>query len=134
MPTLQLHVSPLPTPARCQQLAVALTELTATLLGKRAVVTAVTITGLPAAQWFVGATPVDQPTAMLDITITQGTNTGAEKAAFVAAAFAELQHQLAYRAALHETSYVTVWEVPATDWGYGGLTQAGRQLALRSAA
>lgn len=133
MPTLQLKVSPPQTPERCQQLAAALTQLTAHTLGKRADVTAVTITELPATQWFVGGQQVSQPTAMLDIAITQGTNTAAQKAAFIAAVFAELQHQLAPTSALHEASYVTVREVPGSDWGYGGVTQAGRKLALRSA-
>ena len=129
MPTLQLKVSPSQTPERCQQLAASLTKLTAKLLGKRAEVTAVTIDLLPATHWFVGGAPVDRPTAMLDIAITQGTNTVEEKTAFVAAVFAELQHLLADAGQLHDASYVTVREVPATDWGYGGMTQAGRKLA-----
>lgn len=129
MPTLQLTVSPSQTPERCQQLATALTELTAQLLGKRAGVTAVTIHSLPGTHWFVGGDPVGKPAAMLDIAITQGTNTAVEKAAFVAAVFAELQQQLTQGVDLHEASYITVREVPATDWGYGGVTQAGRKLA-----
>lgn len=129
MPTLQLQVSPRQTPERCQLLAASLTQLTAQWLGKRAEVTAVTISHLPPTDWFVGGRPVDRPTAMLDIAITQGTNTVAEKAAFIAAVFAELQRQLAQGAGLHDASYVTVREVPATDWGYGGMTQAGRKLA-----
>lgn len=135
MPTLQLKVSPPPTPERCHQLATALTQITAQRLGKRAGVTAVTIDLLPAAKWFVGGAPVDGPTAMLDIAITQGTNTAAEKAAFIAAVFAELQTQLADAGPLHEASYVTVREVPATDWGYGGVTQGGRKgLNTRAAS
>lgn len=129
MPTLQLQVSPPPTPERCQRLAASLTQLTAQLLGKRAEVTAVTINHLPAAHWFVDGRPVDGPTAMLDIAITQGTNTVEEKTAFLAAVFAELQRQLADAGQLHDASYVTVREVPATDWGYGGMTQAARKLA-----
>ncbi len=133
MPTLQLLVSPPQNPYRYQQLATALTQLTAQTLGKRADVTAVTIKALPATRWFVGGQQVSQPTAMLDITVTQDTNTAEQKAAFIATVFAELQHQLAPASALHATSYVTVREVPASDWGYGGVTQAGRKLALRSA-
>ena len=130
MPTLQLKVSPPQTPERCQKLATALTQLTAQLLGKRAAVTAVTILHLPATHWFVGGTLVDRPTAMLDIAVTHGTNTAVEKAMFVAAAFAELQQQLADSGQLHNASYVTVRQVPATDWGYGGVTQAGRKSAV----
>jgi 4-oxalocrotonate tautomerase len=129
MPTLQLKVSPLQNPPRYQSLARALTELSTQLLGKRQEVTAVMIEDLPAAQWYVGAREVPGPTACLEISITQGSNTAQEKAAFIAAAFVELQTQLGAGKALEPASYVIVREVPATDWGYGGQTQAARKLA-----
>lgn len=129
MPTLQLKVSPLQNPSRYRTLAAELTRLTAEHLGKRAEVTAVMIEDLPAACWYVGGTDVQRPTAFLEISITQGTNTAQQKAAFIAAAFAELQEQLGAGAPLTEASYVIVRELPAGDWGYGGLTQAARQAA-----
>ncbi|MDD2926653.1 tautomerase family protein, partial [Rhodoferax sp.] len=91
MPTLLLKVSPPQTPARHQALAQALTELTARHLGKRPEVTAVLIDALPAAQWHVGGRSVAGPTAFLEISVTQGTNTAQQKADFIAAAFEELQ-------------------------------------------
>ena len=130
MPTLQLKVSPLQNPRRYRTLACALTDLTADLLGKREEVTAVMIEDLPAARWYVGGQDVRGPTACLEISITQGSNTAQEKAAFIAAAFAELQTQLGAGQPLEPASYVIVREVPATDWGYGGLTQAARKLAV----
>lgn len=133
MPTLNLKVSPLQNPDRYQALAHALTAITATHLGKRAEVTAVMIDDLPSARWYVGGREPG-PTAMLEISVTQGTNTAQEKAAFIEAAFAELQRQLAHGARLEEASYVIVREVPATDWGYGGQTQRARQLARERAA
>ena len=129
MPTLQLKISPLQNPSRCQSLARALTELSAQLLGKRQEVTAVMMEDLPATRWHVGGREVQGPTACLEISITQGTNTAQEKAAFIAAAFAELQTQLGAGQALEPASYVIVREVPATDWGYGGQTQAARKRA-----
>ena len=135
MPTLQLKVSPLQTPERCQALASALTALTAQLLGKRPEVTAVVIEDLPAVRWYVGGRSVPGPAALLEISITQGTNTAAEKAAFIAAAFAELQRQLGHGAGSFENaSYVVVRETPAADWGYCGQTQAARKLASLSPA
>jgi 4-oxalocrotonate tautomerase len=128
MPILQLKISPMQNLARYQSLAHALTELTAQLLGKRRDVTAVTIEDLPATRWHVGGREVQGPTACLEINITQGTNTAQEKAAFIDAAFAELQTQLGAGQALESASYVIVREVPATDWGYGGQTQAARKL------
>ena len=129
MPTLQLKVSPLQNPSRYRTLATALTRLTAEYLHKRAEVTAVMIDDLPAARWYVGGADVQRPTAFLEISITQGTNTAQQKAAFIAAAFAELQEQLRAGQPLAEASYVIVRELPAGDWGYGGLTQAARQAA-----
>lgn len=129
MPTLTLKVAPLQTPARERQLAQALTTLTAQLLGKRREVTAVIIESLPAGHWYVGGDAVQRPTALLEISITAGTNTPEEKAAFVSAAFAELQRQLGEGGPLEEASYVVVRELPATDWGYGGQTQKARQTA-----
>ena len=129
MPTLNLKVAPLQNPERYLQLARALTAITAEILGKRPEVTAVIIDDLPAAQWFVAGRDVQRPTAMLEISITQGTNTSAEKSAFVTAAFDELRRQLAHGGALEEASYVIVREVPATDWGYGGQTQAARKAS-----
>jgi 4-oxalocrotonate tautomerase len=119
--------------SRYQSLARALTELTAQLLGKRPDVTAVIIEDLSAAQWYVGGGEVQRPTVCLEISITQGTNTAQEKAAFIAAAFAELQTQLGKGQPLEPASYVIVREVPATDWGYGGQTQEARKPERASA-
>lgn len=129
MPTLTLKLSPPTQPARAQSLAAALTALTSDVLGKRSEVTAVLIESLPAAQWFVGAAPVTRPTALLTVEVTAGTNSVEQKARFVAAAFAELQRQLAPDGALEAASYVQVRELPATDWGYGGRTQDQRRRA-----
>ena len=131
MPTLVLKVTRLHNPDRYHTLARALTDLTVELLGKKREVTAVVIENLPAAQWHIGGEPVALPTALLEISITEGTNTDGEKAAFIAAAFAELQRQLAPGAALANASYVIVRELPAQDWGYAGTTQlARRQQAM----
>jgi 4-oxalocrotonate tautomerase len=133
MPILTLKIAPLQNPERYQQLARALTRITAEVLGKRPEVTAVTIHDLAAAQWFVGGRDVQRPTAHLEIAITQGTNTPAQKAAFVQQAFAELSRQLAPGGELEPASYVVVREVPAGDWGYGGRTQRERQLEREAA-
>ncbi len=124
MPTLQLKLTPvLPAPAQAA-LAAELTQLTALVLGKRPEVTAVLMELVP--QWFIGGAPVAQATAWLTISITAGTNTAAQKAAFITEAHALLQRHLG---PLAPASYVIVHELPATDWGYGGQTQAARQAA-----
>jgi 4-oxalocrotonate tautomerase len=127
MPTLQLKISPLQNPERYRALAGALSRLTALHLGKRPEVTAVMIDDVPAARWHVGGSGVLSPTAFLEISITAGTNTAQEKAAFMAAAFEELQNQLGAGQPLEPASYVIVRELPASDWGYGGITQLARR-------
>lgn len=127
MPTLVLKIAPLQNPERYRQLADALTDLTVHWLGKRREVTAVVIDDLPAARWHVGGAPLERPAALLEISITQGTNTPVEKAAFIEAAFAELQRQLGAGGRLEPASYVVVRELPAQDWGYAGITQLARQ-------
>ena len=129
MPTLHLKVSPLQNPPRYRALAEELTKLTATLLGKNAQLTAVTIADLPAAQWFIGGREVGAPTAFLEVSVTAGTNTPEEKAAFIAAAYRELGRQLAPGGELAPASYVVVRELPASDWGYDGITQAARRVS-----
>lgn len=128
MPTLNLKIAPLQNPERYQALAAELTNLTARILGKRLEVTAVLIDDLPRARWYVGGSAVRGATAQLEIAITAGTNTETEKARFIDAAYRELQRQLSPDAGFEVASYVTVREVAATDWGYGGQTQRARQL------
>jgi 4-oxalocrotonate tautomerase len=127
MPTLQLQISPPQTASRYRALADALTQITHTQLGKRSEVTAVVIDELPTTRWYVGGHPVQCPTALLEISITQGTNSIEQKSAFIATAFAELERQLGNEKGLEPASYVIVREVPATDWGYHGHTQASRR-------
>jgi 4-oxalocrotonate tautomerase len=129
MPTLTLKVSP-PQPAdRHHALAAALTRITAETLGKRAEVTAVMIEDVAAQRWHIGGRALQQPSAFLAIDITAGTNSAEQKASFIATAHAELQRQLGGDAGLAPASYVIVHELPASDWGYGGVTQRERALA-----
>jgi 4-oxalocrotonate tautomerase len=129
MPTLTLKISPAQTLDRHQALAAALTQLTAQYLGKRAEVTAVMIDDMPRQRWYVAGRAVEGATVFLEISITAGTNTPQEKADFIEATFAELQRQIGAGQPLEPASYVIVRELPASDWGYGGLTQKARQLA-----
>lgn len=128
MPTLQLKLFP-PVRAEIQAaLAQELTTLAAERLGKREAVTALMVEPLAAPHWFIGGQPAPGPTAWLEISITAGTNTAAQKAAFIEGANAALRRHLAPVGTLEEASYVIVRELPAADWGYGGRTQAARRL------
>jgi 4-oxalocrotonate tautomerase len=128
MPTLNLSISPMQNAERYAALGAALTRITAQVLRKKPEVTVVMIQDMPAARYSVGGLACIQPVACLEISITAGTNTEDEKAQFIRAAYAELQRQLGTaNQSLALPSYVVVRELPATDWGYGGVTQAERR-------
>jgi 4-oxalocrotonate tautomerase len=132
MPTLVLRHRGAPTPADFAALAQQLTEITVRTLAKRGEVTAVLIDAAPTPHWFIGGEVPEQPTAWLEISVTTGTNTAAQKQVFIAEAHAALVAHLGAGAALAEASYVIVRELPASDWGYDGRTQAARQSARQS--
>jgi 4-oxalocrotonate tautomerase len=134
MPTLNLSISPMQNAERYAALGAALTRITAQVLRKKPEVTVVIIHDLPAARYCVGGLACTQPVACLEISITAGTNTEDEKAQFIHAVYAELQHQLGTaNQSLAMPSYVVVRELPATDWGYGGVTQAARRVTGKRA-
>jgi 4-oxalocrotonate tautomerase len=113
-------------------LAQALTTLSAEVLHKQADVTAVVFQRSAPQSWWVGAQQVHQPVYFLEIRITQGTNSVAEKEAFIAQAHDLLCQHLNDGRALPQANYVCVQELPATDWGYAGRTQeARRQMRQR---
>lgn len=133
MPTLHVQLSRELSAEQHALLAQRLTALTAEVLGNRPEVTAVLIDVLPQGQWFIGGVACEsrgRATARLSIDITQGTNTAAQKAAFVEQGWQVLEQALG---PLAEASYVIVRELPAGDWGYGGQTQAARRVASQAA-
>jgi 4-oxalocrotonate tautomerase len=127
MPVLQLKVAPLQNHQHYARLANALTQITERVLRKDAALTVVVIEDLPQARWFVSGQAVTQAAALLEISVTQGTNTAAEKAQWVAETFAELAKQLGLGAGLAAVNYCIVREIAAPDWGYDGQTQAQRR-------
>jgi 4-oxalocrotonate tautomerase len=128
MPTLTLRLSPpLEDTQGLQALASVLTEITCRTLGKRHEVAAVVIETVRTENWFVGAAPPQRPTAMLELTITAGTNTVPQKSCFLREAFDAIERALAPGRGLEPASYVRVHELPGTDWGYAGLTQEQRR-------
>ena len=129
MPILTLKLSAHAQIKYAQALSLALTQLSAQVLHKRADVTSVVFERVAANDWWIGGQTHQHILVQLDIRITQGTNTEAEKEAFISQAFALLPEHLAAGQAMHATCYISVQELPATDWGYGGLTQQQRRAA-----
>lgn len=132
MPILTLKLSANAHLKNRNALAQALTALSTQVLHKREEVTSVVFQKVEAGDWWVGGTTTEQVLVQLDIRVTQDTNSEAEKAMFISQAFALLSEQLAHGQHMHPTSYISVQALPATDWGYGGLTQQQRRVAQLS--
>ena len=112
-----------------EAVAKAANKLSADILHKSRLITAVTVEEVAPENWFVGDKSLaqhGQASFWLDVRIVDGTNTREEKAEFLAATFATMQDLLG---PLHHESYVHVNEVRGDAYGYGGLTQNERYFA-----
>lgn len=110
-----------------------ITDLMSHGLGKKASVTLVNVVPTDARLWSVGGISCvqDAPVAYLEAFITEGTNTPDEQAFFVQEAHRVLTEIIPN---LASPAYVLVREVPATSWGYDGVTQEGRRSAFVASA
>lgn len=123
MPFVRLTVTPAPTPEAARRLAEGATRLMAEILGKKVELTSVLVEAPGVAAWTIGA--ATQPRAAhLEALVTEGTNNEEEKRTFLRRAMELLNAELA---PLPEATYVVVRDIPAGDWGYGGLSQADRR-------
>ena len=126
MPHIVLHLSGESDATRTRKTVDAVVRLTQSVLGKNLPVIAVAVQHIPADQWFIGGetlASLGRSAFQLDISITDETNTKAEKARYlrdVHAAMAALMPDL------HEVSFVHVIDARAAAYGYGGLTQEHR--------
>ena len=120
------YVTPEPRPDLPEQIATLATRLAVDHLGKRPEVTAVLVEPAAPGSWFVAGqnpTQLGLSAFWLTITITAGTNVKAETAAFIRAAFDDMQDLLG---PVREESYVLVQAVDGDAYGYGGRTQNAR--------
>ncbi|HYC01851.1 MAG TPA: 4-oxalocrotonate tautomerase [Azospirillaceae bacterium] len=114
---------------RQDEIAEAALEASTAILGKRRELTAVVLSRVAPADWYVAGKSLAAhglSSFQLDIKVVDGTNTKDEKARFIEAMFRRMGELLG---ALHEESYVYVEEVFADAYGYGGLTQERRYIA-----
>lgn len=126
MPILNVKVSAEKSPEMTRRIADTLLELTVRILKKKREITSIAIDYVHPDDWIVGGTPLSalgQSSVYLDIKITDETNSKAEKAEFIAAAFSAFGQLLGN---LHEESYIYVQDVRAAAYGYGGKTQEYR--------
>ncbi|MDM0011280.1 4-oxalocrotonate tautomerase [Variovorax sp. J22P168] len=126
MPHIVIHLSGEPDARLTRRVVDKVAELTQRILDKRLPVIATTVQYIAADSWFIGGSSLAElgrSAFHLDISITDETNTKAEKARYLRelhAAMAEI------RGDLHEVSYVHLIDARAAAYGYGGLTQEFR--------
>lgn len=127
MPYCRVRIAGKATPALSQKVGALLTHLAVTKLKKVATVAAIDVQFTDPANWYVGGhslAQLHQTSFFVAINVTAGTNTPAEKAAFIDAAYAGLAQLLPNASTI---SYVAVQDIAGNDWGYGGATQAARK-------
>jgi 4-oxalocrotonate tautomerase len=132
MPILNVKISAKKSPELSADIAAILLELTSRILHKDPAVTAIAIDYVDPDDWIVGGASLaaqGKSSVYFDIKITDETNTKAEKAEYIRAAFDAFAKLLGN---LHEESYIYVQDVRAAAYGYGGQTQEWRYQAAVS--
>jgi len=126
MPILNVKVSAVKSKEMTRNIANILLDLTTRILHKDPNLTSIAIDYVDPEDWIVGGKSLAEQgksSVYFDIRITDETNTKAEKAAYIRAAFAAFDALLCN---LHEESYIHVQDVRAAAYGYGGKTQEWR--------
>ena len=114
MPFVRITVSgPALSPKQVRLLHIEITQLMASVLGKRADLTSVLVEQPATADWAIGGTPV-RIAVHLEATITAGTNSPEQKARFIEKAMGLLTSVLGSE--LNPATYIVVNEVPANAW------------------
>ncbi|MDP9898428.1 tautomerase family protein [Variovorax ginsengisoli] len=126
MPHIALLLSGPADPLLTRRAVDTLAALTQATLGKQPQVIAVTVQYIPDDAWFVGGqslATLGLHAFNLEISVTDETNTKAEKARFLREVHAAMAQM---HGPLHEVSYVHVVDARAAAYGYGGKTQEHR--------
>jgi 4-oxalocrotonate tautomerase len=126
MPILNVKISGTRSAETSRAVASHLMEITTRILHKKAEDTAIAISFVPHEDWYIAGEPLStsgRNSFYFDIRVTDETNTKAEKAAYIRAAFEGFARILGD---LHAHSYVHVQDARAATYGYGGQTQEYR--------
>jgi 4-oxalocrotonate tautomerase len=126
MPILNVKVGARKSKETTQNISAVLLDLTSRILGKKPEVTSIAIDYVDPEDWIVGGRSLAEQgksSIYFDIKITDETNTKAEKAEYIRAAFQAFERMFGN---LHHESYIYVQDVRAASYGYGGMTQEYR--------
>ncbi|MFP3447657.1 tautomerase family protein [Pseudomonas sp. SIMBA_067] len=123
MPGLTLNISGEPDSELIRSIVPKLTALTCEVLDKRPEQTMVMLQFLPHEHWFIDSRSLAEQgrnSFRLEVTITDETNTKAQKARFQHDAFELLAQEIGN---VHPHSNIHVIDCRASAYGYGGLSQ-----------
>jgi 4-oxalocrotonate tautomerase len=126
MPYLNVKISMPESSEVADKIVGILMQHTSEILGKKSNVTSVEVDFIAPNKWFVGGVRVSDQQAVtfyLDIKVTDGTNTKAEKAKYVSSVFADFESILG---SITLASYIVIHDVRADSWRFQGRTQEYR--------
>ena len=129
MPYINVKVTARPDPDLSVRIARAISELTRVHLHKDPTVTAVAVDYTDPRHWFAGGRSLAEHgvgSFWLDIKVVDATNTKQEMAGYLEAVHRTMSELLG---GIHTESYTLVHEVPASAYGFGGLTQEFRFIS-----
>lgn len=132
MPYLNIRISMKESSAIAEKVVSTLMAHTAKILGKKPEVTSIAVDFVPPELWFVGGSRLGEDRAVtfyLDIKVTNGTNTKAEKAEYIRKVFSDLD---AIIGPITPASYIVIHDVGADSWGFQGKTQEYRFIQSQS--
>jgi len=126
MPYLNVRIAMKKSPDVAEKVVSSLMKHTAGLLGKKPEVISIAVDFVSPELWFVGGSRVSDQhkiTFYLDIKVTEGTNTKAEKAKYVKEVFSDFE---AIMGPITPASYIVIHDIRADSWGFQGKTQEYR--------
>ena len=126
MPHIAIQLSGQADAQLSQKISLQIARLTQNILGKAPELISIAIQHVPDDAWWIGGQTLGETghTAFyLSISITDETNTKAEKALYLQSVY---EAMASIRPKLHEVSYVHLIDARATAYGYGGKTQEFR--------
>lgn len=102
------------------------TELMHEVMHKKKELTSVRIQCSESCDWAIGSRLMNEGkerAVYMDIKVTEGTNTTAEKSEMIKQSILMLKHVVG---PIAEASYVVIHDIAGDSWGYDGLTQQAR--------
>lgn len=132
MPYLNVKLAASCPPELYPEIASTLAHHTSTTLGKAASLAAIAMESVESELWYVAGVPINHQgkrTFYIEVHITAGTNTKAEKSQYISDVFASMENLLG---SCHPASYIVIKDIAADSWGYAGATQEKRFIEGKS--